>query len=270
MPHLRRGSVPCSGGVGGSRLRRAPGSLFRWGGGLDAPKSAEFPVPWSLARGAPKSSVCWTPSRPCARCSEERRLSCPGGRGSLPTRPWALAGSRWGAAPPKRSGSLSRWSGVPRLRRGSVPCSGEVVRAALRRVPVAVPRWNGVLIAPKSVEFPVPSEWGAHCSEERRVPCPGEVVRAALRRVPVAVPRWNRALRPPKRSPDLVPVEQSSRCSEERRLLCPGGRVPCRVERGTGVRRRGFNAMMLRSAEADPHVIEHTALSGAEAPVFAT
>jgi hypothetical protein len=24
--------------------------------------------------------------------------------------------------------------------------------------------------------------------------------------------------------------------------------------------------MMLRSAEADPHVIEHTALSGAEAP----
>jgi hypothetical protein len=157
---------------------------------------------------------------PGAQCSEERRLPCPGGRGSLPTRPWALAGSRWGAAPPKRSGSLSRWSGVPRLRRGPVPC-------------------------------------------------PGEVVRAALRRVPVAVPRWNRAMRPPKRPSDLVPVEPSSRCSEERRLPCPGGRVPCRVGRGTGVRRRGFNTMMLRSAEADPHVIEHTARSGAEAPVSA-
>jgi hypothetical protein len=36
------------------------------------------------------------------------------------------------------------------------------------------------------------------------------------------------------------------------------------------VRGRDSDAMMLRSAEADPHVIEHTARAGAEAPILAT
>jgi hypothetical protein len=42
--------------------------------------------------------------------------------------------------------------------------------------------------------------------------------------------------------------------------------VPALSGGGTGVRGRGFDAMMLRSAEADPHVIEHTTQPEAEAP----
>jgi hypothetical protein len=78
-------------------------------------------------------------------------------------------------------------------------------------------------------------------------------------------------------------VEPSARCSEERRLPdardrardaykmrrlpCPGRPgVPALSGGGTGVRGRGVDAMMLRSAEADPHVIEHTTRMGAEAP----
>jgi hypothetical protein len=79
-------------------------------------------------------------------------------------------------------------------------------------------------------------------------------------------------------------VEPSSRCSEEQRLPdardqardainsagCPAPGwlgVPALSGGGTGVRGRGVDAMMLRSAEADPHVIEHTTRSGAEAPI---
>ena len=214
-------------------LRRAPGSLFRWSGGPDAPKSAWFPVPvgrgsrcseerrlpcpeWGGGPDAPKSSGFPVPMRPCARRSEECRLPCPSEAvraalrrvpvavprwvGVLPTKPWSLAVSRWGAAPPKRSGSLSRWNGGPD--------------------------------APKSSRFPVPVRSCARPSEECRLPCLGEVVRPALRRVPLAVPRGTgpRVLRRGRLT--LSRVERDSRCSEERRLSCPGGRESCPVGRG--------------------------------------
>jgi hypothetical protein len=95
VPTLRRGPVPCPGGLGLAVLRRAPSALSRRGGARGAPKSAVCPVPvgvggprlrrapgslsrWSRARGAPKSAGCLTPTRPCGRCSEERRSPCPG------------------------------------------------------------------------------------------------------------------------------------------------------------------------------------------------
>jgi hypothetical protein len=180
-------------------LRRAPSAQSRW----------------SLARGAPKSAGCWTPTRSCARCSEERRLPYPGGpvpcqrgRGLWPGEMGGRSSEevrfpvsvRWGVDPPKRVGSLSRR--------------------------------DGRLDSPTSIEFPVPVRPCARCSEERRLPYPVEAVRAVLRRAPVAVPRWNGGARPPKRAVVPVPVERGSRCSEERRLPGPGGREPCRVGRG--------------------------------------
>jgi len=44
---------------------------------------------------------------------------------------------------------------------------------------------------------------------------------------------------------------------------CPQGRV-------TGVQRRDVDAVMLRSAEANPHVTDHASMPGAEAPDFST
>jgi hypothetical protein len=93
------------------------------GWGADAPKSSGSLSRWSLARGAPRGADCWTPARPCGRCPEGRRLPCPGGPGFLAYVSSGLwPGSRWGAAPPKRCGSLSRveWGAAPPRRCGSL------------------------------------------------------------------------------------------------------------------------------------------------------
>jgi len=137
---LRRAPVPCPGGAWRAVPRGAPVARLRRGRAL----------------GAPKSAGCRTPGPGLAN------LAVGSGR------------SRWGADPPKRSGSLSRWGGGPD--------------------------------APKSAEFPVPVRSCARCSEERRLPCPGEVVRAVLRRAPVAVPRWNQARGAPRGAVCRIPV----------------------------------------------------------------
>jgi hypothetical protein len=69
--------LPCPGGVGCPRLRRAPSSLSRWGG---VPGLRGDPVP------------------------------CPGEavRATLRRVPFAVPRVEWGAAPPKRCGSLPR------------------------------------------------------------------------------------------------------------------------------------------------------------------
>jgi len=64
-----------------------------------------------------------------------------------------------------------------------------------------------------------------------------------------------------------VPGTERAMLKEAPIALPRGGResLPFRAG-GTGVRGRGVDAMMLRSAEADPHVIEHTTRPEAEAP----
>jgi hypothetical protein len=63
-----------------------------------------------------------------------------------------------------------------------------------------------------------------------------------------------------------VPVEPERRTSEEADLPVPVARFPARVGWVTGVRGRDSDAMMLRSAEADPHVIEHAFQRGPKLP----
>jgi hypothetical protein len=158
-----------------------------------------------------------------------------------------------------------------------------------RRLPgpvrrVDLTRWGGVPAAPKSFRFPVPVELAGRPSEECRLPGPGGAVSPVLRR-----------------ARGLLPPRCDAQCSEERRLSCPVGSGSCpyrsgyslagwnRVARapkssgfpvllagspypegrGTGVRGRGFNAVMLRSAEADPHVTEHSLAAVAEASMTA-
>jgi len=185
---LRGGPVPCPGGMGGR-----------------CSEELRFPVP----------------VEPGARCPEGRRLlgSDEAVRSVLRRAPVAVprgpglanlavgsGRSRWGADPPKRSGSLSRWGGGPILRRGPVPCPGGVGGPMLRGAPSSLSRWGGGPDAPRSAEFPVPVRSCARCSEERRLPCPGEVVRAVLRRAPVAVPRWNQARGAPRGAVCRIPV----------------------------------------------------------------
>jgi hypothetical protein len=80
-------------------------------------------------------------------------------------------------------------------------------------------------------------------------------------------PGWNRARGAPKSAGCPMPGTERTKLINKRRLPCPGRPgVPALSGGGTGVRGRGVDAMMLRSAEADPHVIEHTTRMGAEAP----
>jgi len=150
--------------------------------------------------------------------------------------------------PPKRSGVPVPVAGRAALRRAPSADAGEAVRAVLRRAPVAVPR---------------------------------EAVRAVLRRAPVAVPRWAGCQR--RRGGGFGPQERGRRYLRRgpvsqvlwgrargapKSAVCRAPRARTRPRRArAGVPERGFNAMMLRSAEADPHVIEHKAGPGAEAPV---
>jgi hypothetical protein len=158
-----------------------------------------------------------------------------------------------GAVPPKRPISLSLWNGVPYLRRGRFPCPFRTGRRTS-----------------EEADFPVPSRLGARCSEELRLPDPVEashpLLRGAtfaqprvgtepltLRRGCATLPRWNLTPGAPKSAVCPVPVAGS----------------PYPEGRGTGVRGRGLNAVMLRSAEADPHVTEHSLAATAEAFVTA-
>ena len=191
VPCLRRGPVPCPGPRWGAwcaeaRLVPCPG----WGGGPDAPRSVGFPVPVGRGSRCPEGRRLPCPVETGSRCPEGRRLpdsaeavhaglrrapfAVPRGPGFLADEAVDMAVPRWGAVPPKRSGSLSRVrGGVPRLRRGPVPCPG----------------WGGGPGAPKRAGFPVPVRPCSRGSEELRWPCPGEVVRPVPRRAPLAVPR---------------------------------------------------------------------------------
>ena len=171
-------------------------------------------------------------------CSEEREVSCPRGA----TR------------------------GAPK---------SAVCRAPLGRGPAPIeegslwPVGTGCRTS-EEADVPVPSRFSARCSEERRLPGPVEVQRPVLRRAPFAspryraeplilrrgfatLPRWNLTPGAPKSAACHVPVAGS----------------PYPEGRGTGVRGRGFDAVMLRSAEADPHVTEHSLAAVAEASVTA-
>jgi hypothetical protein len=109
--------------------------------------------------------------------------------------------------------------------------------------------WSRAADGPKIVGRRAPVESCGRWSEDCRSSYPGEAVRAVRRSAPSAVPRG--VVRQGRRSdPGAVP-------------RWPGA-LPLRA--GTGVRGRGSDAMMLRSAEADPHVIEHMRRSDAEAP----
>jgi hypothetical protein len=107
-------------------------------------------------------------------------------------------------------------------------------RSSLRGGPRFLFRRDATLGSPKGAVCRVPVESCGRRSEERRSSYPDGVVRPVRRSAPFAVHRW-------------------AGCA-------------CPKWAGTDVRGRGFNTMMLRSAEADPHVIEHMNCSGAEAP----
>jgi hypothetical protein len=214
------------------------GSLSRWIGARGAPKSAvcllptgrgsrcseerRLPCPgWGGGPEAPKSSGFPVPMEPCARCSEERRLpdsyeavravlrrapfAVPRGPGFLAYEAVGSGRVRWGAAPPKRSGSLSRGVGCLMLRRASGSLSRGMGCRASEEVRFPVP-WNGVPGAPKSAGFPVPMRSCARCSEEPRLPYPGGTWRAVLRRAPLALSRW----------PGVLPRRAGDGCAKKR------------------------------------------------------
>jgi hypothetical protein len=247
--------LPGPGGTGWPARRSVPVARSRWSGDSRAPKSAGFPAP----------------ARCGGRCPERRRVPNPVGSGPCPGR---------------GRGALAGGTGFP----------------VLRRAPVARSRWNWLAGAPKSSGCPVPVELAARCAEARRLPgparsdarCaearrlpdPGEVRRAMLRRAPCASPRVERSRSPseeagrpcpgwnwlggaPKRA--VCPAPRNWLGGAPKRAVCPAPLAgsPYPEGRGTGVRGRGFNAVMLRSAEADPHVTEHSAPPGAEAPELA-
>jgi len=260
----------CPGGVGCRRPRRAAGSLSR---GTGWPVLRRVPVARSRGRVAcaPKRAACRSRWEGSLR-AEARRLPFPVERGR------------------------------PCSEERGVPCPGEVRRTVPREAPRTEPRWVGALprsrsggsgrlepgaAPPRRLGLRVPVRPGAWCAEARRLPDPGEVRRAMLRRAPCASPRVERSRSPseeagrpcpgwnwlggaPKRA--VCPAPWNWLGGAPKRAVCPApvAGSPYPEGRGTGVRGRGFNAVMLRSAEADPHVTEHTARAGAEAPVFAT
>jgi len=178
-----------------------------------------------------------------ARGSEELRVPCPvgwGARGSEELRVPCPVG--WGA---------------PHSEERGVPC------------PVRPTR-----IAPRSVTCRDPARCAARHSEERRVPHPVDRGRASRRGPTVEnrAPCLRRGRSPCsvrsrapylRRGRSLCSIEADVRCSEECRSP-PRVDLPARAV--TGVRGRDPDAVMLRSAEANPHVTDHASLPGAEAP----
>jgi hypothetical protein len=224
-------------------VRRATPEPRRVGRGLR--RGPVRPSRWGRARGAPRSAV--------------RRV--PRTRGAVPVGQARGAPKRAGCrvpvdearGAPKRAGCRVRWTRRAVRRSAPVAGSGEAGGA-----------WGsgrGLRGGP-----PIPVERGARRPEGCRLPSPGGAVRPVARRPPVAVPRWSRAPGGPKTAGCRAPVEPAERSAEARRHSDPGwpGAMPRWA--GTGVRGRGSDAMMLRSAEADPHVIEHRARRGPKRP----
>jgi hypothetical protein len=238
-----------------------------------------------------EAGVRCRPRSPLVRGAYDRRASlgrgdrAPKGEGPIPADGAAwLRRAGW-------AGSGDRWAG---LRRAPSPGSREV-GSRFRRA-AGLPRWSGGFL---------PCREGTHRLRRAGGPNPGERGRAALRRAPSpgsggqlrglrrASAAFGRAgseepLRPvPRRGGSAGPKtgEPASmagvrsigsggsggagtgrRGSEEPRRRARNNRGPS-PKAGDGVRGGDSDAVMLRSAEADPHITEHTLRAGAEAPV---
>jgi len=331
LPDREPGAVPPKRSVSFSRQSPAPchrggRSPDSAGTGRRASEEVGLPVPVVPGARAPKSRVsrCHEAS---SRCSEERRLPCPKGRGSIPSRERRSAPRGGPLTCPVGSGGLrdrgraTEVVGLPAANRGGVPVlrgarfpaplrcrahdspeggrlldAGEVVRAALRRVPLDVPRGPCCLSREFSTRAdPKPgavpprwsvslsrSRWGAGGSEELLVPCPGEavrggsprgavrrapveVVRAVLRRVPFAVPRWNLTGGSPRGA--VCPVPLAGPCPSRAGDGCARKRSRCDdapIRRSGPPRHRAHGAPGGRSSRRHP--VKSPSVAGAEAP----